>query len=153
MTVETSDFSLDAFEDETGSIDYPREIEAVIASLVDEGRAMVGQSEAGHAWKFEYGSVEVFVQLSGSTEDDTLAVWSPILSLPTKDDMGLMKKLMAMNWQGTFESCFALDGDKVIVMSSRSVADLNPSEISRAITVVATIADDNDEALIEEYQS
>jgi hypothetical protein len=32
------------------------------------------------------------------------------------------------------------------------VADLNPGEISRTITVVATIADDNDDDLIAEFQ-
>jgi len=149
----SSELSLDAFEDSTGSIDYPREIEAVISSLADGGRAMVGASGTGHAWKFEYGSVEIFVQLTGTSDDDMLTVWSPILTLPTKDDAGLMKKLLTMNWQGTFESSFAIDGDKVVVVSSRSVADLNPSEISRTITIVATIADDNDDALIEEFQS
>jgi hypothetical protein len=29
--------------------------------------------------------------------------------------------------------------------------DLNPSEISRCVTIVAAIADENDEKLLEEY--
>jgi hypothetical protein len=153
MTVDSAELPLDMFEGAGDSIDYPKEIETVISSLAEDGRAMVGYSEAGHVWKFKYGSVEVFVQLSGSTEDDTLTVWSPVLDLPTKDDAGLMKKLLAMNWKNTFESCFALAEEKVVVMSSRTVMDLNPGEISRTITVVATIADENDEDLIAEFQN
>jgi hypothetical protein len=62
-----------------------------------------------------------------------------------------MRHLLQMNWGGTFESRFAIVEDQVVVLSSRTVADLNPSEISRAITIVATIADDNDEDLQEKY--
>jgi hypothetical protein len=152
MTADSAALPLDMFQGTGNSIDYAKEIETVISSLAKNGRAMVGHSEAGHVWKFKYGSVEVFVQLTGSTEDDTLTVWSPVLDLPTNDDAGLMKKLLTMNWKSTFESCFALTEEKVVVMSSRTVADLSPGEISRTITVVATIADDNDDDLIAEFQ-
>jgi len=152
MTVETPE-SLNLFTNADASINYTKEIETVIASLADDGRAMVGHSEAGDVWKFKYGSVEVFVQLTGSTEDDTFTVWSPVLNLPTQDDAGLMKKLLQMNWSSTFEACFALVDQMIAVVASRTVADLNPGEISRTITIVATIADDNDDALIAEFKS
>jgi hypothetical protein len=38
-----------------------------------------------------------------------------------------------------------------VVVLQRAVADLSPGEISRAITLVATIADDNDEILQETF--
>jgi hypothetical protein len=112
---------------------------------------MVSQNEEGYLWKFKYGSVEVFVQLTGSTDDDTFTVWSSVLPLPAKNEPQLMRKLLEMNWSDTFESCFAIVDNQVVVLSSRTVAELSPGEISRAITVVATIADDNDDALKTEF--
>ena len=54
------------------AVTYAEEIETVIASMAVDQKVMVGQNEAGgHLWKFKYGSVEVFVQLTGETEEDT----------------------------------------------------------------------------------
>ena len=122
-------------------------IETVITSLEENDSAMVQHSEQGHLWKFQYGSVEVFVQLSGETDEDLLTVWAEVLKLPVKDEVGLMRKLLEMNWSATFETCFGIANDQVIVSSQRTVAELSPGEISRAITLVATIADDHDDAL------
>jgi hypothetical protein len=126
-------------------------IETVIDSLDQTDSAMVSRQEGGHLWKFKYGSVEVFVQLTGMTDDDTFTVWSAVLSLPAKDEPKLMRKLLEMNWIGTFEACFGIFNEQIVVLSSRTVAELSPGEISRLITIVATIADDNDEALQAEF--
>ena len=56
-----------------------------------------------------------------------------------------------MNWSQTLEARFGILDNNIIVVSSRTVADLSPQEISRTITIVATIADDNDDALQAEY--
>jgi len=50
-------------------------IQTVIASLVQDESAMVSK-------KFRYGSVEVFVQLTGLADEDTFTVWSSVLKLP-----------------------------------------------------------------------
>lgn len=133
------------------TITYTEEIETVIAGLAKDQKVMVGQSDAGHLWKFQYGSAEVFVQLTGDTEDDTLTVWSPVLQLPAKSEETLMRKLLEMNWLSTYESHFAINNNQVIVLSSRTLAGITPAEISRIITVVATIADDNDDDLQAEF--
>ena len=138
------------FEPETG-ITYTEEIETVIAGLAQDQKVMVGQSDAGHLWKFQYGSAEVFVQLTGDTEDDTLTVWSPVLQLPAKSEETLMRKLLEMNWLSTYESHFAINNNQVIVLSNRTLAGITPAEISRIITIVATIADDNDDDLQAEF--
>jgi Putative bacterial sensory transduction regulator len=137
-------------ERETG-INYVEVIETVISSLEQDDSAMVRQTDAGHLWKFKYGSIEVFVQLSGSTEEDTLTVWSSVLKLPAKDEPELMRQLLIMNGAETFEARFAIVNDEVVVITTRTVAELSPGEISRAITVVATIADNNDDALQEKF--
>lgn len=141
----------DMTSDDRSSIGYTEEIETVIAGLAQDQKAMVGQSEAGHLWKFQYGSVQVFVQLTGETEDDTLTVWSPVLQFPVKNEEQLMKKLLEMNWLSTFESHFAITNNQVVVLATRTLAGITPAEISRSITIAAMIADENDEILVEEF--
>jgi hypothetical protein len=126
-------------------------IETVISSLEQEGSAMVNHSDDGYLWKFKYGSVDVFVQLSGETDDDTLTVWSPVHKLPVQDEPAMMRKLLEMNCGNTFEACFGLLDDSIVVFSARTLMDINPSEISRLMTIVASIADDNDEELLKNY--
>ena len=127
---------------------YVDMIETVISSLEQEGTAMVGHGQEGYLWKFGYGSAdEVFVQLTGLTDDDTLTVWSVVGDLP-KDGAGdLALKLMALNWTTTLEGRFALLDDKVVVVTSRTLAGLNAGEVSRSITIVATLADDSESLL------
>ncbi|TAG69440.1 MAG: YbjN domain-containing protein [Oscillatoriales cyanobacterium] len=126
------------------AVSYAEEIETVIASMaVDEA--------GGHLWKFKYGSVEVFVQLTGETENDTLTVWAFVLQLPAKNEAELMRKLLEMNWLATLESHFAIVDNQVAVISTRTIAEISAGEMSRAITIVATIADDNDDLLQAEF--
>ena len=122
-------------------------IETVIASLDHDGTAMVNHENGGYIWKFKYGSVEVFVQLTGLTDEDMLTAWAQVLKLPAKDEPQLMRQLLEMNWSGTLEARFGIFNNEIVVLSARSLADLSPAEISRAITLVATIADDNDDSL------
>jgi hypothetical protein len=140
---------IDDFLEDTGT--HQEVIETVIGSLEDNDSAMVLHNEDGYLWKFQYGSVEVFVQLTGESDDDLLMVWSPVLTFPVNDELGLMNRLLEMNWSDTLETRFARVKDQIIVLAQRTVADLSPGEISRAITLVATIADDNDELLKDKY--
>ncbi|MEM7595435.1 MAG: YbjN domain-containing protein [Cyanobacteria bacterium P01_A01_bin.83] len=126
-------------------------IETVISSLDQDDTAMVSHTDEGSLWKFQYGSVEVFVQLTGESDDDLLTVWSSLLQLPAKDEPGLMRRLLEMNWTGTFETCYSIHDNKVMISAQRTVADMYPGEISRLITLVANLADDNDDALQEEF--
>jgi hypothetical protein len=136
---------------ETNKTTHQEVIETVISSLEQNDSAMVQHTENSYLWKFQYGSVEVFVQLTGETNEDLLTVWSPILTLPAQDESGLMRKLLEMNWSGTFETCFGIVNDQVMALYQRSLNGLTPGEISRAVTLVATIADDNDEMLKEKF--
>ncbi len=150
-SLSTADIVTSELVEDSATVNHVEIIETVISSLDQDDTAMVSQNEEGHLWKFKYGSVEVFVQLTCSTDDDTFTVWSSVLQLPAKNEPQLMRKLLEMNWSDTFESYFAIVDNQVVVVSSRTVAELAPGEISRAITVVATIADDNDDALQAEF--
>jgi hypothetical protein len=130
---------------------YVETIEAVISSLDQGDGAMVSRSEEGYIWTFKYGSVSVYVQLTGETDSDTLTVWSPVLTLPAKDEPALMRRLLEMNCGETLEARFGISGNQVLVISSRILQDISPAEISRLMTIVATIADDSDDPLAEEF--
>lgn len=145
------DPAADSGTDSIVTLNYVEIIETVIASLQEDQSAMVSEGNGGYVWKFKYGSIEVFVQLLGLTNEDELSVWAAVMPLPAKDEAGLLRKLMEMNWTSTLESRFAIADNQVIVCAKRTLAGLSPAEISRNITIVATIADDNDEALQAEF--
>jgi hypothetical protein len=155
MTNDTMDIELSYASslsgDGLGVTAYVDTIEAVISSLDQGDGAMVSHTPEGHLWKFKYGSVDVYVQLTGETEEDTLTAWSPVLRLPAKDEPRLMKRLLEKSCNETLEARFGISGDQVLVISSRILKDISAAEISRLLTIVATIADDSDEALVAEF--
>ncbi|MBD2663415.1 hypothetical protein B6N60_03297 [Richelia sinica FACHB-800] len=137
---------------ETASINHVEIIENVISTLDQENSAMVSHGTGGGSlWKFKYGSVEVFVQLTGTSDEDTITIWSAVLKLPAKDETRLMRYLLELNCSSTFEARFGIIENQVVVISTRTLAELSPGEVSRLITIVATIADNNDEALQAEF--
>lgn len=148
----TSNQSINELIAETTSINHVEVIENVIDSLEQDDSAMVSHTpEGGHLWKFKYGSVQVFVQLNGTTDEDTITVWSEVLNLPAKDEPRLLRYLLELNCSSTFEARFGIVENRVVVISTRTLAELSPGEVSRLITIVATIADNNDEALQSEF--
>ena len=137
---------------EKTSINHVEIIENVIDSLEQDDSAMVSRtSEGGYLWKFKYGTVEVFIQLTGSTDEDTITVWATVLQLPAKDEPKLLRHLLELNCSSTFEARFGIIENKVVVISIRTLAEISPGEVSRLITIVATVADDYDEALQSEF--
>jgi hypothetical protein len=148
----STDELIDEIIEEVNDINYVEIIENVIDTLEQDDSAMVSHpSEGSYRWMFKYGTVEVFVQLTGTTDEDTLTVWSAVLKLPAKDEPKLMRQLLEMNASSTFEARFAIIENQVVVLTTRTLADLSAGEASRLITIVATIADNNDELLQSEF--
>ncbi len=96
-------------------------IETVIDSLDSDNTAMVSHGDGGYIWKFKYGSVEVLVQLTGTTDDDTLTAWSAVMKLPAKDEVQLLRQLLEMNWTDTLEARFGILNGEIVVLS-RAIA-------------------------------
>lgn len=132
-------------------ISLKEEIETVIYSLEENDSAMVQKNDDGYLWKFQYGTVEVFVQLTGESDEDLFTVWAVVLPLPAKNEQELMTLLLEMNWRDTFEASFAIFNNQIVLSTQRTVNDLSASEVSRAITLVATLADQYDEELQSKY--
>lgn len=154
-TVSAERLSSDALTNEllenTTQSNHAEVVETVISSLDQDQSAMVSHQGNGYLWKFKYGSVEVFVQLTGSSDEDTFTAWATVLKFPVQNEAQLMRQLLEMNWAATFEARFAIMDEQIVVVASRTVAELSPGEISRAITVVASIADENDDRLQAEF--
>lgn len=134
---------------DTSNINHIEVIENVINTLAEKGSAMVSHPPKSgyYLWKFNYGSVNVFVQLTGITDENTLTVWSGVLQLPAENEAKLYRQLLEMNYSSTFEARFGIIDNEIVVLATRALAGISPGEVSRLVTVVATIADDNDEAL------
>jgi Putative bacterial sensory transduction regulator len=148
----TSNESVNELIAETTGINHLEVIENVIDSLEQDDSAMVSHTpEGSYLWKFKYGSVQVFVQLNGTSDEDTITVWSTVLNLPAKDEPRLLRYLLELNCSSTFEARFGIIENRVVVISTRTLAELSAGEVSRLITIVATIADNNDEALQTEF--
>jgi hypothetical protein len=124
-------------------------ISTVISSLKED--AAYENHDNGHTWKFTYGTAEVFVHLSGETSEDTLAVWSPVLKLPAKNEAQLCRLLLERNWIETLEARFSIWNNQVVLNHYRTLEGLTAAETSRAITIVATLADELDEFLQQEF--
>jgi Putative bacterial sensory transduction regulator len=131
--------------DINSSFNHMETIQTVIAGMDPDKTALVNQTNT--TWKFSYGSVEVVVNITGEDPRDTFTVFANVLSFPVKNEQDLLKYLLEKNATDTFEARFALQNDQVLVLASRSVEDLSAAEISRIITVVASIADEYDEEL------
>ena len=148
---ESDEFMTDVMA-EKEIINHVEVIENVIDTLDENDSAMVNHpSEGAYLWKFKYGSVEVFVQLTGTSDQDTITIWSSVLKLPAKDEPTMMRQLLQMNCSSTLEARFGIVENQVVVISTRILEDLSPAEASRLITIVATIADDNDEDLQSKF--
>ncbi|MDS3861754.1 YbjN domain-containing protein [Thermosynechococcaceae cyanobacterium BACA0444] len=126
-------------------------IETVISGLDQSGNPLVNHSDDSSIWKFTYGSATVFVQLTGTGADSTITTWSPVLNLPVANPTGLYAKLLELNWLTTLEARFAIFEHQVMILTSRTLAEIGPGEIARGITIVATLADDYDDALQAEF--
>jgi len=144
ITPQETEELLEQLEEEA-KVSHAQTIETVIAGMDSDNSAMVNQTR--NVWKFHYGTVDVAVSITGESPTDTFTVVASVMSLPVQNEPELFRYLLEKNAVETFESRFAIEGDQVIVVSSRSVEDLSAAEISRLITIVATIADEYDEEL------
>jgi hypothetical protein len=153
MIMPSPELTNQTMEEVTPTTSHQDVVETVISGMAQDNSALVQHNDEGTIWKFTYGSVTVLVQLTGEGDNDLFRVWADVLTLPVKDEKALLQEVMKLNWSETFEACFALKENSLITLHQRTVADLSPSEISRAITLVATIADDHDDRLKEKYCS
>lgn len=143
---------LDVLDEMIAETPVAEVVATVISALKAEDEAAYEAQANGHTWKFDYGTVTVFVHLTGEAEDDTLTIWSVVLPLPVAEEAKLTRELLTTHWDRTLEARFAIWNDQVVLHTTRQLAGITPGEISHLITLVATLADEYDEPLQTEYQ-
>jgi hypothetical protein len=106
---------------------------------------------AVRSWWFSEGSAMVTVALRRRPGAPHLRITTPVMTPATASDRAaLHAELLARN----LELCgmaFALDGDKVLLVSERSTVDLDRGEVLELITNLARHADDVDDELVTRY--
>jgi hypothetical protein len=112
---------------------------------------LAGDPAPLHAWKIQKGSAIAIVALVPRPEFTHLRISAPILTLDAAVDRGaLFAELLAQN-DRLCGAAFALDGERVVLVSERSTLDLDRSELVDLITRVTTAADHHDDRLVARY--
>lgn len=101
-----------------------------------------------HAWRIVKGSAVTLVTLANRTLFTHLRVCSVVMTIDDKvDKNALYAHLLALN-ANLCGAAFAIEGNKVLMMSERSTLDIDRSEVRETIRRVTTYADDHDDALV-----
>ncbi len=130
--------------------DYARIVEASLHELgIDPGASNM-TVDRGYGWRFKRGSAIIEVYTADQEGRGYLQVLSPIMHLPATGLLPLYRRLLEYNMQLT-NAALGVYQDVVYVFSERPLQDLDSSEASTIITMVAGYADDLDNALVNEY--
>lgn len=108
-------------------------------------------TDALHAWRIVKGSASTLVTLINRTLFTHLRVCSVVMTMDAKVDRNaLHEHLLKLNGN-LCGAAFALDGNRVLMMSERSTLDLDRSEVRETIRRVTTYADDHDDGLVATF--
>ena len=126
-------------------------VELVLTELGHSPEASRSGETGTRAWQIAQGSAITQVAVVDRAAFPHLRVSAVVMTLdPVVDRAALYGHLLARN----AELCgvaFALDGDRVLLVSERSTLDLDHSEVRDAIERVATYADEHDDVLVARY--
>ncbi len=127
-------------------------VEAVLGELGHPAAgARIEDKTALHAWRFQQGSAAIAVALVHRTAFTHIRVSAVVMTLDAKvDRAALFAHLLTRNAELT-GAAFALDGNRVLLVSERSTLDLDRSEVTDLIRRVAQYADDHDDLLVERF--
>jgi hypothetical protein len=127
-------------------------VEAIVAELGHPPpHSRIEAPGALYGWQFLQGSAVTRILLVARSEFTHLRVTATVLTLDAAvDRAGLFVHLLEQNAQLT-GAAFALDGDRVLLVSERSTLDLDHSEILDIIRRVTAYADEHDDALVAQF--
>jgi hypothetical protein len=113
----------------------------------DPGATLAG----AHVWRIAKGSAITRVAVDPHGEPPHLRVSAVVMSLDAAvDRAALFDHLLHQNAR-LCGVAFALDGDHVLLVSERSILDLDHSEVFDAIERVTSYADEHDDALVARF--
>lgn len=129
-----------------------RLIESVIKGLgLDPASATIPGDAATKAYALKRGSARVVVAVHATENGGTFRVLSPCVRIEAGTSPDLFKHLLELNARELVGAAFGVFGDEVVVVSERSVKDLDASEVEAAIRNVGRIGDRYDDALAQRF--
>lgn len=129
-----------------------RLIESVIRSLgLDPASATIPGDTATKVYALKRGSARVLVAVHEAESGGTFRVLSPCVRLGASPKPDFLRHLLELNAREVVGAAFGIFGDEVVVVSERSVKDLDASEVESVIRNVGRIADRYDDALAQQF--
>lgn len=133
-------------------------IEQTIKSLgIDPEATRVSAGEGRTAYALKRGSASILVVLHPprtGEPDGTVRFVAPVIRLPAPSDRpALFQRLLELNGGELLGVAFGIVGDEVVVLSERSVRDLDASEVDATLRAVGRVADRYDDALAKEFRA
>ena len=144
------------FDDQAES-GVERAVELVEQTIESLG---VSPSEArlagdGRRWSLRRGSAAIVISIvepPKGAADGTIRVIAPVVRLPeVSRRAALYERLLAANAGGLGGPAFGVRGDDVVLVSERSVRDLDASEVDQLVRAIGREADRHDDVLAKEF--
>lgn len=130
-------------------------VEQVIRGLGIDPGASRTEREGHVAFALRRGSARILVAVHaphGELTEGRLRVVAPLVRLPPADrEAALFRRLLEANATELVGAAFAISGPEVVVVSERSVKDLDASEVDAMIRNVGRTADRYDDELAAQY--
>ncbi len=126
-----------------------RAVEGILAQIGVDAAAARMDVDSGYGWHFLRGSalIEVYVT---PEERGYLQVLAPIMHLPPGNLLPLYRRMLELNLELT-NAALGLHEDVVYLYHERILEGLDASEADVIIRRLARVADELDDALLEEF--
>lgn len=130
-------------------------VEQTIRGLgIDPGASRTARE--GHvAYALRRGSARILVAIhapNAELSEGRLRVVAPVVHLPPPDrEAALCRRLLEANAMELVGAAFAISGREIVVVSERSVRDLDASEVDSMIRNVGRLADRYDDELAAQF--
>jgi hypothetical protein len=140
--------------------DYQRAVtfvEGTVRALgIEPAKCRVNVPGSADAFSLRRGSASMLVTLQhGRSADDagTIRIVAPIVTLPNDPtkELAMLRKLLHANAKDFTGAAFALLDGQVVVVTERSVEDLDASEVEQMIRSLGRVADRYDDVLASEF--
>ena len=126
-----------------------RTVENILAQIGVDASAARMDVESGYGWNFLRGSALIEVYLTPE-ERGYLQVLAPIMHLPPSNLLALYRRLLELNLELT-NAALGLHEDLVYLYHERLLEGLDAGEADVIIRRLARVADELDDALVEEF--
>ncbi len=143
------------FQSDGGLSKAKKTIEAVLKGLeLDPGKSSIEGTGGGFAWQIARGSADVMIALNPSQGGAAprLRLVSPIVKMRDGVPTKLATTLLTLNGTELPGLAFGLiQGDVIVLVAERSVADLDKGEVEELLRLTGFYADKYDDVLVDEF--